>query len=481
MNDERSPMVETEPSATTGTSVAATEIGEANRQKRRELDNALYAALLSRAHSDQARALVDIVIKMVADHELAGGTRTYKRDKKQTALRVAVEALLADLLQAQGAEKAQGYIYRTVRPEDFTGQRIGYRTFTSLVDAMRELGLLETHKGFQAWGETFGTPTPWLRKASRYRATKTLMDIFDQHGVQAVDFHKHFLVPLPENPLQLRAASSRNEYGLKITGKLMRFEPTSLTRKLEQQLKRLNEFLDGFELQGGIHRGYIRVFNNGDHPRFDWNMGGRLYSYGEFNYQQLDRDDRLRMTISGAPVCEIDIRASYLTIFHAWHGQQLDAVKDPYDLPRLGPEARDVVKMWITASFGNNGPISKWPRELVAEYHERTGTKLGKRYPVTKIGEKVMQAFPLLARLCESEEGHQRGWAELMYAESEAMLGTMLQLMNQGIPSLAVHDSIIVPIANCDRATLVLKHWYHRHTNAWPVLVSHLPKGYQGS
>ena len=30
---------------------------------------------------------------------------------------------------------------------------------------------------------------------------------------------------------------------------------------------------------------------------------------------------------------------------------------DPYDVPGLGPEARDVVKMWVTASFGNNAPI----------------------------------------------------------------------------------------------------------------------------
>ena len=162
------------------------------------------------------------------------------------------------------------------------------------------------------------------------------------------------------------------------------------------------------------------MFNNGDHPKFDWNMGGRLYSYGEGNYQQMERADRLRMTINGEPVCEIDIRASYLTIFHALYGEQFDATNDPYDVPGLGPEARDVVKMWITASFGNNAPITKWPRELVAKYRERTGKTLGKRYSASKIGEKVMQAFPLLARLGEIVDGHERGWAELMHIESQS-------------------------------------------------------------
>jgi len=95
-------------------------------------------------------------------------------------------------------------------------------------------------------------------------------------------------------------------------------------------------------------------------------MGGRLYSYGDYSYQLLSGEDRLRMTINGEPVCEIDIRASYLTIFHALYGERLDLIKDPYILPELGTEARGVVKMWITASFGNNAPLMKWPRELVA-------------------------------------------------------------------------------------------------------------------
>ena len=122
-----------------------------------------------------------------------------------------------------------------------------------------------------------------------------------------------------------------------------------------------------------MHRGYLRVFNNGDHPNFDWNMGGRLYSHGEGNYQQMERADRLRMTINGEPVCEIDIRASYLTIFHALIGES-SIQPGPLRYPRsLVRTLRDVVKMWVTASFGNNAPITKWPRELVAKYRERKG------------------------------------------------------------------------------------------------------------
>jgi hypothetical protein len=352
---------------------APKEIGEPKVHNPRELDDARYAALDCRAHSDEARALVATVTDLVAAHELAAGTRTNRRKKKLSALRSAVERFLADLLLAQTSEKTNGYVYRSMRPEGFAECEVSYRVFRDLVNAFVDLRLVEKYKGYQGWGEPFGARVVVRQKATRFRAAQKLLDICAQHGVLIEDFHEHFLIPLPEHPLQLRAASKRNEYGDKIRGRPMRFEATAFTEKLEKRLKAINSFFDGFELRGGVHRGYLRVFNNGDHPKFNWNMGGRLYSYGETNYQQMESEDRLQMTINGDAVCEIDIRASYLTIFHALHGEPFDATNDPYDVPGLGPEARDVVKMWVTASFGNNAPIERWPREVVTKYRERTG------------------------------------------------------------------------------------------------------------
>jgi hypothetical protein len=45
-----------------------------------------------------------------------------------------------------------------------------------------------------------------------------------------------------------------------------------------------------------------------------WKKGGRLYSSGEHCYQRLSETERLKMTIKGEPVAEIDIKASFLTI-----------------------------------------------------------------------------------------------------------------------------------------------------------------------
>ena len=137
MNDERAPDTKGEDQISDGTtgdsygrkgtSGAREETKEPKVRNPRELDDARYAALMSRAHSDQARTLVDTVTDLVAAHELAAGTRTNKRNKKQAALRSAVERLLADLLQAQLSEKANGYTFRSMRPATFTQGDVSYR------------------------------------------------------------------------------------------------------------------------------------------------------------------------------------------------------------------------------------------------------------------------------------------------------------------------------------------------------------------
>jgi hypothetical protein len=151
------------------------------------------------------------------------------------------------------------------------------------------------------------------------------------------------------------------------------------------------------------------------------------------------------MTINGEEVCEIDIRASYLTIYHAHYGAPLDPDPecDPYVLPGLGVEARDVVKRRFVATFGNDGHLERWPNEIAREYREKHGRPLGKQYPVRRIREIAVQRYPLLEKWGTEEFG----WGDLMYIESEAMLGAMLELMEKGIPSLSVHDSLIVPVS----------------------------------
>jgi hypothetical protein len=54
----------------------------------------------------------------------------------------------------------------------------------------------------------------------------------------------------------------------------------------------------------------------------------------------------------------------------------------------------------------------------------------------------------------------------------------MLELMDEEMPSLAVHDSIIVPISKRHVASSVLSKQYERFAKAKPVLIEHFPEGY---
>jgi hypothetical protein len=153
-------------------------------------------------------------------------------------------------------------------------------------------------------------------------------------------------------------------------------------------------------------------------------------------------------------------------ISHAQHGAPLDPERDPYDLPGLGADARDVVKLWFVATSGNNGHLERWPREIAADYQQKYGHRIGKCYPVSRVRQIALQQYPLL----EKWGSEKFGWADLMFLESEAMLGAMIQLMDDGIPTLTVHGSLLVPVSERDIAQDVLKDRYRRQTGAWPVL-----------
>ena len=253
---------------------------------------------------------------------------------------------------------------------------------------------------------------------------------------------------------------------------------TESSQKLEADVRELNEFLARQQIEGGVHQGYIRIFQNGDEEGFNWNYGGRLYSQPPAtNYQQMSKKARLKMKFNGEAVAEIDPGASYLTLFYAWHGAQLDLSSDPYWLPGLGA-ARDVAKLWMVATFGSPKPISKWPTALLKGYEEDHGKKLDRtRYPVAFVREKALLQHPLMARWGEPVRGRVRTWADLMYWESVVMVSTMVDLMrDRGIPSLAVHDSLIVPRSAVSIAKAVLKARFHSTTRMEAQLTIH-PEG----
>jgi hypothetical protein len=135
----------------------------------------------------------------------------------------------------------------------------------------------------------------------------------------------------------------------------------------------------------------------------------------------------------------------------------LDLHKDPYVIPGLGEEARDIVKLWVAATFGNTALLRRWPSDLLKKYEEDYGHPLdGKRYSVRRLRELIIAHHPILERWGQPLNGRIRTWADLMYDESRVIVAAMQGLMRKDIPSLAVHDSLIVPERHAREGALVL-------------------------
>jgi hypothetical protein len=181
-------------------------------------------------------------------------------------------------------------------------------------------------------------------------------------------------------------------------------------------------------------------------------------------YQHLPEANRVKMTINGEPVAEIDIKASFLTIYHAMVGEPLEGLDDPYD--RIGID-RTIAKLWVVASMGSSSARTTWPADMVEEYREETSKDLETVARARDVRRKMLAAFPALKKL----KDHSEVWAHLQYREAQAVIGTMLILKRQhGIPSLSMHDGLIVPKSRTDLAQGILKQEFRRAVGVDPTL-----------
>ena len=102
---------------------------------------------------------------------------------------------------------------------------------------------------------------------------------------------------------------------------------TAEARNLRKEVAELNTHFATHKLEGARHIGWVRKFHGVSSDKYMLNRGGRLYSQPPMpatNYQSMSQERRLKLRMDGEPVSEIDISASYLTIFYAAHGQRIE-------------------------------------------------------------------------------------------------------------------------------------------------------------
>jgi hypothetical protein len=426
-----------------------------------------YASLLSRPSSKEAALLIGVISEMVIEYEQSAGLRKKRRSTEEAkSLKLTIGALLGDLLRAMASARAEDTIYRSLKAETFSGDSVPYRTFVAVVEALEGMTLIEKHTGKQRVTRNLfdpeGKPFATGGTATRFKATQNLKDIYAEAGIRPEQVTAHFRQQLPAYPITLKAASKRVG-GEKIRGSQMRFERTSRTDQLSEEVKNINAFLDQFTLEPCLFSGFKRGFNEGDTPNFDWNKGGRLYCQGSYNYQLEKSRSRLEMTIDGEPVVEVDVRASYLTVLHGVLRKPFNPQQDPYQLDGI---PRPLAKDWTVATLGSLKHLSRWPARLSDKYFDDHGVKPSKIAAVWQVRAAMETRHPILKDWGQLSVT----WADLMFYESEAMLGAMERLRTMGIPSYPVFDALIVRQRDQEQAMWALKSSYKDTVGIQPEL-----------
>lgn len=427
----------------------------------KELDGAIWLDLEYVPSSTQAFALVETLYELVVGWEKKKGRKYARRAATAKGLMDALGAFVADLLLNSRREPDR-WSFRTVSTVSFTGLRVSYKNFTAARDALESLGLIEVRTGFRPkWGDG-----PRQHKASRFRGTPALMALVAKAGVDRKAPQEHFEAPLVTKPIVLHAGQK----GAKKEVRIKKGDKVAEDRQAE--VLEINEYLAEQDIKGGIHRGYRRIFKEGDTKPYRWDKYGRLHSVGSSNYQNDPKEVRLRMTINGEAVAELDVSACFLSIYYQQmlsRGHKTAKAgpgKDPYDVPGV---PRAITKQWMVATFGAGKLIGRWSRAAKEALGSQGLTDLGK-WPCSLVKQKMLEKHPVLSEwpTCGLNQN------DLCYLESTAILAAMLRLKKLNVPSLSVYDCLIVPKSKIDLANNWLTWAFEGVAHSLRIKVSYL-------
>lgn len=436
--------------------------------------NAAKMATFDRAPKTEAAMnwVHEILKETLAYEDQHNCRKRVRRQKDLITFSQAVGAFAADLLRNSGNEKAKGYMYRSANREELATSLVTSDNFTNLVEIWTDLQLIEATGSIDARTDFDGGLVPYYRRARRFRSTQAFLDLAAQYQITSSNVKDNFEISHRHaKVVQVRATKGSNPFdptrGKSLKPKGIKFN------KCRDQVLALNKLMQTHEYNLSEPPMVRRVFNCGDRADFDFNLGGRFYCASEDNWMEKSKDDRNLILIDGQPTCEIDVRASHLSILYAMTGGRLSFETDPYD---VGGYPREIVKQVIVTAIGAGKLPLKWPREFAKAYERDHGYKPNGRFKLKDIVSAVLGRHSVLDSLKQG----QLDWANLQYEEAECFLAAMLDLHeNYGIPSLPVHDSLIIRYSDTPSACEALFRAYKDRLGFQPVIP--MPKATSGS
>jgi hypothetical protein len=245
-----------------------------------------------------------------------------------------------------------------------------------------------------------------------------------------------------------------------ITGRVFggkRLSPAVAKRKFGASLKSLANQVDLLSehwrvhplcIEGNLYGSATRVFTGGS-----LDNGGRLYG----GWVTMPEDVRLKGTIDGEAVAEVDIRAANLTILTGVTGSEMPATpfNDPYQFVAAD---RDMVKQATMELLGSgNASKRSGSKEFVKEFGK------GRFAPLR---DKLVSTFPALLKLEKDvlDSNH------LAYIESEIVIETIQKLMVRGITAFPMHDAMICKASEAGEVADCLQDVFEARCGLRPAL-----------
>ncbi|MDE2463669.1 MAG: hypothetical protein KGO02_08155 [Alphaproteobacteria bacterium] len=393
--------------------------------------------------SSEAEALVAAVVAVVS----AGEKRARARGPKGTEkLIAAVAAIVGGVLVE--ALRRDRLVFRSLQKAAFDGERIGYLQAKPVFGGLVAVGLLHRHQGirFQETEHFAETPS-WSGMAARFEATEDLLRLAREHGIDKDNVESCFTKVFPTKPpkvkhaVTLRSVPERHPGQKRVNsdGELLPLDmEDNATREIVAVVEQANAVFARHRFENCTPPALYRAF------REDFTLGGRWITAGAAPIQQMSADDRLKITIDGQPVAEIDVKASQLSILAAFAGMPCLGEADPYDFSdqlwaRL-PNARDIVKAVVVAALGAGRLPQRWPNKMKEKYG------VPEELPVPVITQALAARFPFLE--CPGEVlgvAQEQVALRLQNLEAAALTAALHALWRNDIPGVPVHDSILVP------------------------------------
>ena len=118
--------------------------------------------------------------------------------------------------------------------------------------------------------------------------------------------------------------------------------------------------------------------------------------------------------------------------------EALDPSTEPYEAHGV---PRHLVGQWVVMTLYHGTYQRSWPKSFKDKFLKQTGNELQEVHPLRMVRNEVLTRHPVIAK----SQHHRSNIFDLIYPEAETIMRAMLQLKRAyGIPSLTVHDSVIV-------------------------------------